>query len=239
MNISKVDTDYWLKKYPDLKIIRDIKSGKEATVVLIQVGNELRCLKIYNRLSMATKGENIYLAGKHFRRSSEKRATEKGNKFGKDLLKKLWIKREFYLLSKLFKAGVTVPKVFDYNQNSMMMEYFGDSSTPAPLIKDVALTKEQATVALDQLTSSIKTFYQRGIVHGDLSEFNILWWQDKPYIIDFPQAIDIRTNPNYMTLLERDIANVVKFFEKWFLIDEEKVKTEIISKNGNGLVSTN
>lgn len=229
MNISKVDVDYWLKKYPDLKIIRDIKSGKEATVVLIQVGNELRCLKIYNRLSMATKGENIYLAGKHFRRSSEKRATEKGNKFGKDLLKKLWIKREFYLLSKLFKAGATVPKVFDFNQNSIMMEYLGDSTTPATLIKDVALTKEQATVVFDQIVNSITTFYQKGVVHGDLSEFNILWWQDKPYIIDFPQAIDIRTNLNYMTLLDRDIGNIVKFFEKWFSIDIEKIKAKIIS----------
>jgi RIO kinase 1 len=221
--------DSWLKKYPDIKVIRDIKSGKEATVVLVEISGQFRCLKVYNRLSMATKADNVYLSGKWFKESSVRKSITKGNKFSQDLLKKLWIKREFYLLKKLFQKGANLPEVFDYNSNSIMMEYLGTLDLAAPIIKDVDFSPILAKSTFDEIIESIKIFLKNGIVHADLSEFNILWWQDKPFIIDFPQAVDIRSNPNYRILLKRDVENMVSFFSKWISIDKEKVITDIIT----------
>jgi len=220
--------DSWLKKYPDLKVVRDIKSGKEATVVLIEISGQLKCLKIYNRLSMATKADNVYLSGKWFKEPSVRKSVTKGNKFSQDLLKKLWVKREYYLLKKLFQKGANLPKVFDYNSNSIIMEYLGTVNLAAPLIKDIDFSPKLAKMTFEEIIKSIKIFLKNGIVHADLSEFNILWWQNKPFIIDFPQAVDIRNNQNYEILLKRDIENIVSFFSKWILIDKEKVITDII-----------
>jgi len=228
LNFKNNFIDSWLKKYPDLKVIRNIKSGKEATVGLIETGGQLRCLKVYDRLSMATKANSVYLLGKWFKEPSVRKSITNGNKFSQDLLKKLWVKREYYLLKKLSRKGVNLPNVFDYNNNSIMMEYLGTANLAAPLIKDIDFSPELAKIAFDEIIKSIKIFLKNGIVHSDLSEFNILWWQDKPFIIDFPQAVDIRTNPNYKLLLQKDINHIVTFFSKWIPIDEKKIVTDII-----------
>jgi RIO kinase 1 len=229
--------DSWLKKYPDLKVIRDIKSGKEATVVLIETGGQLRCIKVYDRLSMATKADIAYLAGKWFKERSVRKSIAKGNKFSDDLLKKLWVKREYYLLKKLSRDGLNLPKVFDYNSNSIMMEYLGTVNLPAPLIKDIDFSVDLAKQTFDEIIQSIKIFLKNGIVHADLSEFNVLWWQDKPFIIDFPQAVDIRTNPNYKLLLWKDVNHLVTFFSKWISINEEKVLADIVSSSPTQVIN--
>lgn len=228
MKIKNSFIDSWIKKYPDIRIVRDIKSGKEATVFLVEISGQLRCLKVYDRLSMATKADNVYLSGKWFKEPSVRKSITKGNKFSQDLLKKLWVKREYYLLKKLFQKGANLPEVFDYNNNSIIMEYLGTLILAAPLIKDIDFSPRLAKSTFDEIIKSIKIFLENGIVHADLSEFNILWWQDKPFIIDFPQAVDIRSNSNYKILLKRDIENVISFFNKWIPIDEEKIITDII-----------
>lgn len=229
MNNKRSVVQVWSKKYPGIKLIRDIKSGKEASLVLIEINHGLKCLKIYNRLSMASKSNNEYLSGKWFRQKNTRKAIDKGNKFSHDLLKKLWIKREFYLLKKLYQQKAIVPQVFDYNNDSIIMEYLGDLTLSAPLIKDIDFTQKQAQKAFDLIIESIKIFFKNGIVHADLSEFNILWWQQKPYIIDFPQSIDIRNNLNYKKFLEKDINNIVIFFNKWIPINQKKLMANILA----------
>ena len=228
----------WLKKYPDLKVIRDIKSGKEASLVLVVIGGVLRCLKIYNRLSMALKKGSPYLAGKHFRTKSIQKSVSQGNKFGAKLLKRLWVKREFYLLKKLHRLGALVPLVYDFDQNSIIMEYLGTESIAAPLIKDVVFSAESAKSAFESINKSVEIFLQCGIVHADLSEFNIIWWHDLPYIIDFPQSVDIRTNPNYQTLLVRDVRNIVLFFSQWILINGEQIIAEMLTSPSTPLLKS-
>lgn len=218
----------WSKKYPDIQVIKNIKSGKEADCFLVQIKEKLYCLKSYkNRSLSTTTGNSVYLSGRWYRHPSQKRSVDKGNKFGKDLIRKLWTKREYYMLKKFHNLGANVPEVFDFNNNSILMEYLGEASLPAPLIKDVILDERQSNKVFTQIINSIKTFYECGIVHGDLSEFNILWWQNEPYIIDFPQAIDIRNNPNANDLLLRDITNVCKFFKK---NNEKEIFTNIVTK---------
>lgn len=106
------------------------------------------------------------------------------------------------------------------------MEYIGELDTPAPRLSDARLSPEQAQKAFDAILENIRLFFQTGIVHGDLSEYNILYWNDTAYIIDFPQSIDIRTHPQVRELLDRDVRNICKYFEKYFPIDIEKICTE-------------
>ena len=218
----------WSKNYPDICVVKNIKSGKEADCFLVRVKEDLFCLKSYkDRPLSTTAGNNIYLAGKWFRNPSQKKSVDKGNKYGKDLIRKLWTKREYYMLKKFHSLDANVPEVFDFNNNSILMEYLGDSSIPAPLLKDANLKEKQLNEVFTQIINSIKTFYKCGIVHGDLSEFNILWWQNKPYIIDFPQAIDVRNNLNANELLLRDVTNVCKFFK---INNENEIFTDIVTK---------
>lgn len=107
------------------------------------------------------------------------------------------------------------------------MEYLGTVNLAAPLIKDIDFSSGLAKSTFDEIIKSIKIFLKNGIVHADLSEFNILWWQNKPFIIDFPQAVDIRTNSNYKLLLWKDINHIVTFFSKWIPIDKEKIYNTI------------
>ncbi|MFA6518084.1 MAG: RIO1 family regulatory kinase/ATPase [Candidatus Shapirobacteria bacterium] len=226
MSTRSQSVEIWSKKYPSIRLVKNIKSGKEADCLLVDIKNQLYCLKTYkNRSLSTTQGNSLYLAGKYFRNPSQKKSVAKGNKFGKDLIRRLWTKREFYLLKKFYELGANVPGVFDYNTDSILMEYLGDINLPAPLLKDVDLDQNQLNQVFDQIIDSIKTFYTCGIVHGDLSEFNILWWQDSPYIIDFPQAIDVRHNPNANEFLLRDIGNICKFFGKNNL---EEIFTDVV-----------
>lgn len=164
VNGSKL-SEVWSKKYPDIRVVKNIKSGKEADCFLVQTKEKLYCLKYYKDRSLSTTaGNNVYLAGKWFRSPSQKKSVDKGNKFGKDLIRKLWTKREFYMLKKFHGLGANVPEVFDFNNNSILMEYLGDASLPAPLLKDARLDEKQSKEVFTRIIDSIKTFYKCGIV---------------------------------------------------------------------------
>ena len=118
------------------------------------------------------------------------------------------------MLENLFLSGANVPQTFSFTDNSILMQYVGDFDIAAPKIKDVILSSEQTQELYERVLKNIEIFRENGIVHGDLSEFNILFWNDEIYIIDFPQAIDMRTNPNADDLYLRDLENIKKFFKK-------------------------
>ena len=137
----------------------------------------------------------------------------KRNKFGRDLAQKLWVKSEFYLMNKLYDQKANIPMPVAMSSNAVLMEYIGDEQTSAPRLKDVTLDKSEAEAVYKKLLHNIELFYKSGIVHGDLSAYNVLYWQGKVYIIDFPQALDIRNNPNVVEALQRDKANIHKWYE--------------------------
>ncbi len=210
-NISEEVISKWSKKYPDFEVVKDIKSGKEASVYLVKIKGELCALKVYKEDHLKASNAE-YIAGKHFREKSHARAVAKKTKFGKDLIQKLWTKREFYMLKKFNGAGASVPKVFDYTDNAILMEYLGDENSEAPRLKSIKLSLEDLKKVKDEVMESIQIFLDNGVVHGDLSEFNILYWNNKPYIIDFPQAVDVKRNPNWEEVFERDKKNLEKYF---------------------------
>lgn len=207
--------DEFAKKIIFLKIIKNIGSGKEADVYLVvNQDNEKYALKVYkDAVERSFKNNQIYLSGKFLRSKSERRAIQKRNKFGKNLIHLNWVKREFFLMSKLYNLGCNIPKPIASVKQAILMQFVGENDNPASLLKDVIISKKQAREIYKSIKSNMEKFQQLGIVHADLSPFNILFFKSKIYIIDFPQSVDIRNNYNAQNLLEKDKRNI----DKWYI----------------------
>ena len=222
-SLENVLHDYENKGFV-IKDFKEVKSGKEAVAYLVSVEDKKYLLKVYKDLNQRSFQDNQeYIAGKYFRKLSIRKAVSKRNAFAKKYLHKAWVRREFYLLQKLNELGADVPKPIEYTHESVLMEFFGDNGYLAPRLVDVDLTEKTASELFDRLLNDVKLFIIAGVVHGDLSPYNILYWHGKPVIIDFPQAVDIRDNPNKDELLKRDLDNLVNYFQKFIKIDKEKV----------------
>jgi RIO kinase 1 len=200
----------WRKKYSDFEIIDKLKSGKEADVWSVFIGGELRALKVYVASNMSTR--QAYTEGQWINSPSLRKATKQKTKVGKDLQRRLWTKREYYLLKKLRELGATVPEVFAYTDDAILMQYLGDEASAAPRLIDIALGAESKASAKTEIERNLRVLLENGIVHADLSPYNILWWENKPWIIDLPQAADIRHNPNWKEFYERDVENIRRYF---------------------------
>lgn len=205
----------------EIEIISNIKSGKEATVYRVKLDGQLVAMKVYkNPEEINFKNSKEYLAGKFYKKLSERRAVEKNNKFAKKLIHKNWVKREFFMLEKLFNNGALIPKPILQVENAIFMELLGDEYTVAPRLCDIGLSDNEVKNALNLILKNIELFWDLGVVHADLSEYNILWWKDNPYIIDFPQSIDVRTHPNSKEFFDRDLKNITKYFSKYNISNE-------------------
>lgn len=222
IDLEKILNDYENKKY-HLQNPRQVKSGKEATVFVVSFQEKPLALKVYIDPEVRSfKNNQSYLEGKYFRSPSERKAVLKQNKAGKRMLHQGWIRREFHLLDKLHGMGATVPKVYEFTSESILMEFIGNEYV-APRLIDIEITAKQAKEAFEAILKNIELMLECGVVHSDLSAYNILWWQNRPWIIDLPQAIDIRQNPNKDTLLKRDLDNVINYFEGYLDISENEV----------------
>ncbi len=202
----------WQKKYTDFKVVRKLKSGKEADAWLVSMSNTLYVLKNYKGNHMRTRDQ--YNEGKWIHEASLRKAIRQKTNIGKNLQKKLWVKREYYIMKKVFAFGAAVPEVFDYTADSILMQYIGDAHHPAPRLIDVHFSDHEKKKILMIIESNLKLFLENGIIHADLSPYNILWWNNKPWIIDFPQSIDIRKNPNWEKLYNRDLENIKNYLGK-------------------------
>jgi len=208
----------------EMEISSVIKSGKEATVYRVFLNGELVAMKVYkNPEERDFKNASRYLEGKNYLKPSHRKAVAKGNRFSKKLKYENWVKREFFLLEKLYKLGAKIPKPILQIESAIFMELLGDAENAASRLCEVELTKKEAEKAFRSVIETVLIFWNFGIVHADLSEYNILWWHKEPYIIDFPQAVDKRTHPNPSELLVRDLKNITRFFGKFIEIDFEEV----------------
>lgn len=222
IDLDKILDEYKRKGYVLLDP-KQIRQGKEATIFLVNYQEKTLALKVYIDPKMRSfQKKNEYIEGKFLNKLSERKAVIKGNKFAKDLLHKNWVRREFYLLDKLSKAGATVPRIFEWTTESILMEYIGDEIV-APRLIDIELDIVQAKSAFESVLQDIEKFLECGIVHGDLSAYNILWFKEKPWIIDFPQAIDIRQNSHIEEFLKRDLDNVIRYFSRYFEINNQEI----------------
>jgi len=195
-------------------VLRQLKSGKEATVYVVQCGDEIRCAKIYKEANQRGFHQAVhYTEGRRVKNSRQARAMEKGSRYGRQEQEAAWQHAEVDALYKLASAGVRVPHPFGFYEGVLLMELVADENgQPAPRLNDLELTQEQAREFHAFLIRQVVLMLCAGIVHGDLSEFNVLVDSRGPVIIDLPQAVDAAANNNASRMLERDVDNLAVYF---------------------------
>jgi len=195
-------------------VTRQLMSGKEATVYVVRSGDDVLCAKVYKEANKRSFRQSVdYTEGRKVKNSRKARAMEKGSKYGKKAQEEAWQSAEVDALYRLADAGVRVPKPYNFYEGVLLMELVtDDTGNAAPRLNDVTFTAEEARKHHHTLIKEVVRMLCAGIVHGDLSEFNILLSSDGPVIIDLPQAVDASGNNHAMGMLERDVNNLSAFF---------------------------
>jgi RIO kinase 1 len=199
-------------------VVGALRSGKEATVYVCRAdrkkaGADLVAAKLYHRRERRDfRNAVVYDDGRQFLEERVARAVRSKTDFGREAEFGRWIYREWERLNQLHQAGVAVPRPIAVSDGVIVMQYLGDLESAAPQLKDVSLSPGQAASAFRWLMYDVELMLGANVVHGDLSPHNILWWKDRATIIDLPQAVDPRFNSSARMLLERDVANVCKYF---------------------------
>ncbi len=192
------------------EVLRSLKSGKEATVYLVRSGAHLRCAKVYRDMAQRSFQKRArYQEGRKVRGSRQARAIAKSTRFGRREQEAAWKNAEVDALYKLVAAGVRVPKPYGYFNDTLIMELVTDAAGhPAPRLGEVDLSAEAAREYHHFLIRQIVRMLSIGLIHGDLSEFNVLVGTEGPVIIDLPQAVNAAGNNGAFAMLERDVNNI-------------------------------
>lgn len=198
-------------------VVRPLMSGKEASVYVVLCGDELRCAKVYKEADKRGFRQSVlYQEGRKMRNSRRARAIEKGSRYGHKEREDAWQNAEVDALYRLDRAGVRVPKPYGFFEGVLLMELVTDElGEVAPRLNDVELSLEQARQHHEFLIAQVVLMLCDGLVHGDLSEFNVLLGRDGPVIIDLPQAVDAAANNNARMMLLRDVANMAGYFGRF------------------------
>jgi RIO kinase 1 len=199
-------------------VVRQLMSGKEAEVFVVRIGNETRCAKVYKEATNRSFRQAVdYTENRKVKNTRQARAMAKGTKFGREAQEAAWQSAEVDALYRLADAGVRVPKPFNFFEGVLLMELVTDANgDAAPRLNDVQFTPDDARKHHATLLVEVVRMLCAGVVHGDLSEFNILLAShdgvDSPVIIDLPQAVDAAGNNHAERMLLRDVANLRDFF---------------------------
>ena len=195
-------------------VVRQLMSGKEATVYVVRCGDETRCAKVYKEATQRSFRQAVdYTENRKVKNTRQARAMAKGTRFGRQSQEEAWQRAEVDALYRLAAANVRVPKPFNFLDGVLLMELVTDAAgEAAPRLNDVAFTPEQARGHHATLLTEVVRMLCAGVVHGDLSEFNILLAADGPVIIDLPQAVDAAGNNHASRMLLRDVGNLRNFF---------------------------
>jgi RIO kinase 1 len=192
------------------EVVRSLKSGKEATVYVVRSGSQMRCAKVYRHMAQRSfKQRAQYQEGRKVRGSRQARAISKSTRFGRKEQEAAWKNAEVDALYQLVAAGVRVPQPHGYFDGVLIMELVTDATgSPAPRLGEVELSGETARQYHRILIRQVVRMLCIGLIHGDLSEFNVLVTADGPVIIDLPQAVNAAGNNAALAMLERDVNNL-------------------------------
>lgn len=196
------------------EVMHPLMSGKEADVFVVRCGSDTRCAKIYkDSVKRSFKKAAQYTEGRKVRNSRRARAMEKGSRFGRKQQEETWQNAEVDALYKLARSGVRVPQPYGCFDGILLMELITDEKGDvAPRLNDVVMSAEQAREDHALVMHYVMRMLCAGIVHGDLSEFNVLVNEEGPVIIDLPQAVDAAANNNARSMLERDVRNMTEYY---------------------------
>ena len=199
------------------EVVRPLMSGKEAMVYVVRCGEETRCAKVYKEATQRSFRQAVdYTENRKVKNSRQARAMAKGTRFGREAQEAAWQSAEVDALHRLAAAGVRVPRPFNFHDGVLLMELVVDAEgAAAPRLNDVAFAPEEARAHHATLMREVVRMLCAGVVHGDLSEFNILLAADGPVIIDLPQAVDAAGNNHAQRMLLRDVGNLRDFFGRF------------------------
>jgi RIO kinase 1 len=196
------------------EVLGSLKSGKEAAVYVVRADGVVRCAKVYKAVDQrGFHKQSLYREGRQVRNSRQARAMAKGSRYGRQEQEDVWQNTEVDALYRLAAAGVRVPQPYNFIDGVLLMELITDADGEvAPRLNDLELTPEQARAYHASLIADVVRMLGIGLVHGDLSEFNILVDAQGPVIIDLPQAVDAAANNHAPWMLKRDVANLAAYF---------------------------
>ena len=210
-------------------VLAQVKGGKEANVYRCQAhpstGMDLLAAKVYRpRMFRNLRNDKMYREGRSILTVSGNpvkdnehrimRAIGKKTAFGVQVQHTSWLMYEVTALQRLHEAGAAVPQIIAANENAILMSYHGDAGMAAPTLNQVSLEPEEAVPLLKEVLRNIELMLQHGLIHGDLSAYNILHWEGKITLIDFPQVTDVLTNTNATFILQRDIKRICEYFAR-------------------------
>lgn len=224
------------------EVLQRLKSGKEADVYTVLCGDKIQCAKVYKEAAQRSFKQAVqYQEGRKVRNSRNNRAMQKGSKFGRKQQEETWQMAEVDALFRLANAGVRVPQPYICIDGVLLMELITDAEgAVAPRLSDVTLTEEEAVDDFATMIRNIVRMLCAGLVHGDLSEFNVLLDAQGPVIIDLPQAVDAAANNHAQSMFERDVNNITAYYgqfapqllktryakEIWMLYEDGKLTPE-------------
>ena len=211
------------------EVVSRVKGGKEANVYCCRAhpktGMDLIAAKVYRpRIHRTLRNDAIYKEGRLMlddegkgitRNERTKRAIAKKTDFGKETITFAWIEHENATMQKLHAAGADVPRPIAHEGNAILMAYYGDINQPAPTLNGVDIERHQAAAMFDRLMWHVELMLAHNCVHGDLSPYNVLYWEGKAVVIDFPQAVVALKNPHARRLLQRDIDRLAQYFARY------------------------
>lgn len=227
-------------------VLRIITGGKEASVYLCAAnpatGKEYLAAKVYrHRHFRSLRNDHLYREGRErldedgnpIVDDRKAHAMEKGTAYGRQLSHTSWIEHEVRALNRLSEAGVPVPKVHSRGQNAILMDYIGDRAIAAPTLNAVQLAKGEAGKLLRRLLEYVELALSLDIIHGDLSAYNILYWEGDVTLIDFPQAVSPHQNQNAYAIFRRDISRLCGYFaDQGVTADSRRIAAEMWERHG-------
>jgi len=227
-------------------VLQRVKGGKEASVYLCRAGTPIRddfaAAKVYRPRSMRNlKNDHVYREGRInldeqgrvVRDDGQQHAMAKRTEYGKNLLHQSWIAYEFTSIQALYAAGADVPEPYTMADNAILMGYIGDMDGCAPALNEITLERAEARRLFERVLENIDILLAHERVHGDLSAYNILYWEGTITLIDFPQVVSPKINRNAFRIFERDVTRVCEYFSKQGVsANPRKIARELWAKHG-------